>query len=110
MTLDEQVKMLQFRVRPETVTEEEAKMILEISKGIILNRRYPFGFDEGTVVEPKYHTLQVDIAVELFNKSGAEGEVVHNENGINRTYQSAYVSNDLLKRITPLASTIAFTQ
>jgi hypothetical protein len=40
--------------------------------------------------------------VELFSKMGAEGQTAHNENGINRTYESAGVSNSLLRRIVPI--------
>ena len=45
--------------------------------------------------------LQIRIAVEMFNKRGAEGEIAHSENGVSRSYASANVSEDLLKEITP---------
>lgn len=53
-------------------------------------------------VEKQYLNIQVKIAVELFNKLGAEGQVAHTENGISRSYESADISNSLLKQITPM--------
>lgn len=56
-------------------------------------------------VETKYLTMQIKIAVELFNKQGVEGEISHSENGINRSYETADVSNALLRQITPMVIT-----
>lgn len=74
---------------------------LDLAKSIIMAKRFPFGTDL-TDVEPMYHGLQVQIALELFNKQGAEGEIAHNENGISRTYENANVSSSLLKEIVPM--------
>lgn len=57
------------------------------------------------IVEKKYLTTQIKIAIELFNKRGAEGQVGHSENGIGRTYESADVSPSLLDGITPIVKT-----
>lgn len=76
---------------------------VDISEAIVLNRRYPFGYPEGTAVEPRYEMLQLQIAVEIYNRQGAEGEQSHSENGISRSYENAYVSSSLLKRIVPYA-------
>jgi hypothetical protein len=64
-------------------------------------RRFPYGttLEE---VEPRYVDLQLRIAVELYNKQGAEGESAHSENGISRTYESAGISKNLLYEITPM--------
>ena len=51
-------------------------------------------------------TKQVEIAVYLYNKRGAEGQIVHNENGINRTYESADVPESLMRGITPYVGVI----
>lgn len=57
------------------------------------------------IVEKKYLTTQIKIAIELFNKRGAEGQVGHSENGIGRTYESADISPSLLAGITPIVKT-----
>ena len=72
----------------------------------MLNRRYPFGVPEGANVPAVYEHIQLQIAVELFSKMGAEGQTVHNENGVYRTYEAADVSPSLLKRIVPLVGSV----
>ena len=54
-----------------------------------------------TEVPTRYETKQVEIAVYLYNKRGAEGQTSHSENGINRTYESADVPESLMRGITP---------
>ncbi len=56
-------------------------------------------------VEDKYLNVQIQIAVELYNKAGAEGQTAHSENGIARTYEASDISPSLLKKITPFAKT-----
>ena len=92
---------LKTQIGDDSVAEELLLTYLEDAKGIILNRRYPFGYPEGTEVEPKYEAVQVKIALELFSKRGAEGEVSHSENGISRGYESATVSPSLLNMVIP---------
>ena len=94
-----QLDRLKIRIT-ENVTDVELEDILESAKAVILSRRFPFG-EQPTEIEDRYKDLQIRIAVEMFNKKGAEGETAHSENGISRTYQSANVSEDLLKEITP---------
>ena len=72
---------------------------LENDKDIICDIR--FSID----VEQKYLTQQIKIALELYNKRGAEGQASHGENGIMRTYEKADVSPSLLAQITPIAKT-----
>lgn len=57
------------------------------------------------IVEDKYLTTQIKIAIELYNKRGVEGQVGHNENGISRSYEKSDVSESLLRNITPHAKT-----
>ena len=54
-----------------------------------------------TYIEPRYEDLQYRIALDLYNKIGAEGEISHSENGISRTYESSWISKQLLSEITP---------
>ena len=94
-----QLERLKIRIT-ENVTDDELEDILESAKAVILSRRFPFG-EQPEEIENKYKDLQIRIAVEMFNKRGAEGETAHSENGVSRTYASANVSEDLLKEITP---------
>lgn len=66
----------------------------------VLDRLYPFD-DTMTSIPSRYVSKQVEIAVWLYNKRGAEGQVAHSENGINRAYESADIPDSLLAGITP---------
>lgn len=99
-----QLERLKIRIT-EKVTDVELEDILESAKAVILSRRFPFG-EWPNEVEDKYKDLQIRIAVEMFNKRGAEGEISHTENGVSRSYASANVSEDLLKEITPKAGVV----
>ena len=77
---------------------------LTSAKDAILKRLWPL--DPSASERPlptKYDNRQIMIAVDLIQRRGAEGETAHNETGVSRTYRNAYVSNDLLKDITPYA-------
>lgn len=86
------------------VTDETLQVYLTLAADIVLQRAYPSVHDTSTLDVPaRYEALQVQIANEMFQKRGAEGETSHNEDGVNRTYESAGVSEALLKRIVPFA-------
>lgn len=69
----------------------------------ILCTRYPFRRPEHAEVEPRFYQTQVEIAVYLFNKRGAENESLHSENGISRSYGAdTGIPKSLLARITPM--------
>lgn len=76
---------------------------LDIAAEKVLAKCYPYRHDKGSV-PARYHNTQLEIAVYLLNKRGAEGETAHNENGVNRSYESASVPDSMLKGIVPFAS------
>ena len=94
-----QLERLKLRITGNQ-TDAELEDILESAKAVILSRRFPFG-EHPEEIENRYKDLQIRIAVEMYNKRGAEGETAHSENGISRSYASASVSEDLLREITP---------
>ena len=73
---------------------------LAIAGRKIINRAYPYD-DTVEVVPRRYSYLQCDIAAYLLNKRGAEGQTVHSENGISRSYESADVPESMLKEVVP---------
>ena len=99
-----QLERLKIRIT-EKVNDDELEDILDSAKAVILSRRFPFG-EWPADIEDKYKDLQIRIAVEMFNKRGAEGETAHSENGVSRSYASANVSEDLLREITPKAGVV----
>lgn len=82
---------------------------LDIASGKILEKCYPYRHDKRDV-PARYHSTQLDIAVYLLNKRGAEGETAHSENGINRSYESASVPDSMLKGIVPFASVFPWNE
>lgn len=75
---------------------------LDIAAEKILNRRYPFSRPRNATVEPQYQQIQLEIAVFLFNKRGIEGESLHSENGVSRSFgMDTDVPAGLLMQVTP---------
>lgn len=106
MTSQEKKAQLSVLISPDTAEDALLSSLLTLSEGIVLNRRYPFGIPEGATVPTQYEHIQLAVAVELFSKMGAEGQVAHSENGISRTYASADVSPALLHRIVPVVGSV----
>lgn len=75
-------------------------LLLETAGNKLLERLYPYDSSK-TVVPVRYQTKQIEIALFLYNKQGAEGQTSHSENGINRTYENADIPESLLQGITP---------
>lgn len=103
MTTEKKVIMAQTLIGDDSATTDLVTVYLEDAKSAILRRRYPFGIPEYvTEVEPLYEMLQVKLAVRYFLRRGGEGEISHNENGINRTYGSVN-DEDLLCEVIQVA-------
>lgn len=81
-------------------TDEVLLSYLTIAGRKIINRAYPYD-DTVTEVPRRYSYLQCEIANYLLNKRGAEGQMAHTENGINRTYESADVPESMLSEVVP---------
>ena len=104
---------------PEEPDERVFLDCLETAKNAILARRYPFhpwptrkvkaedgSVTEETYLEPRYDDLLYRVAVDLYNKTGAESELAHTENGVSRTYESSWISEQLLPEVVPLVGVI----
>ena len=68
--------------------------------------RYAYPFERVVSVPEQYHHLQVEAAVYLINKRGAEGQTSHSENGISRGYESADLPDSMLREIVPKAGAV----
>lgn len=106
MTEQEKLTDLKLRILPDVVDDALLRSFLRNAERIVLNRRYPFGYKDGTTVPTRYEDVQMDIAVELYSKIGVEGQIGHSESGTNRTWESAHVSKSLLNKITPVVGCI----
>ena len=87
----------------EAATDAVVSVYLDKARAAILRRLYPWGqWTEETTVPLKYEMLQCELASRYFLKKGAEGEYIHDENGVNRHYNSAN-DEDLLQEVVPYA-------
>ena len=73
---------------------------LESAKNAILARRFPFQ-EWPSDFPNQFVDLQFRIALDLYNKIGGEGQLTHSENGISRSWESSWVSEQLLQEVTP---------
>lgn len=106
MTDLEKISRLEVLISPDEASTDLLALLVEQAGEIVLNRRYPFGIPEDAIVPRAYEHIQLQIAVELYAKMGAEGQTAHNENGVNRSYEAADVSPSLLRRIVPVAGSV----
>lgn len=79
---------------------------LDRAEQVIFECRFPFGADPVQILEPQYMGLQIEMAIELISKIGAEGETAHSENGVSRTYENAGISDSLKRRVVPMAKAV----
>lgn len=100
MTDSDKLRALKTLVDGET--DEVLSVYLAIAKDAIMQRLYPCKEDlTGLKFPSKYDMLQVQIAQFLVNKQGAEGQVTHTENGIQRQYENGGIPQSMLKTIVP---------
>ena len=84
---------------------EVLSTFLELAGSKICRKAFPFDPSQ-TEVPEQYSALQLEIANYLLNKRGAEGEVMHGENGITRTYDDGDVPASMMRQVTPFASVL----
>lgn len=94
-----QLSTLKLLLEKPQENDEILNFYLDCAKDIICEIR------NSDIVESKYLTAQIEIAIELYNKRGAEGQTGHGEIGVTRTFGSSNISPDLLSKITPVART-----
>lgn len=104
MVLDNAITTVQTLVEnDQAATDALVGVYLNDAKAAILRRLYPFGIPETVIdVPPIYEMLWCKLAARYFLRRGAEGEKLHEENGINRQYGSVN-DEDLLSEVTPYA-------
>ena len=97
-------KILLVKAMTGESTDTVVSAYLAMARQAILNRAFPFLSDEELSDKPvptRYENLQCEIATYLLNKRGAEGETVHSENGINRSYENGGIPASMLKQVVP---------
>lgn len=85
--------------------ESTVSAYLGLAGNKICRKAFPFD-PTVTEVPEQYGFTQVEIAVYLLNKRGAEGETSHSENGISRSYEDGDVPPTMLRQIVPMAGVL----
>ena len=98
MTDEAKIAAMRAHIAPDTDSDEVLGSMITLAGAMILNRMYPFGYPDGTEVPVRYEQIQILLAVELYSKRGAEGQLSHSENGVSRSWSE---ESPLLKRILP---------
>lgn len=73
------------------------------------HRNFPNSFDDKKItadMENHIGTMAMAV-VDLYMKSGAEGETSHTENSVSRTYENAYISSSVFNDILPFVKVLS---
>lgn len=69
-------------------TDDVLRAYLQLAEQKLLDHIYPFGRGKVVNIPNQYDTKQIELALILYSKRGAEGEDSHSENGVSRKYTS----------------------
>ena len=83
------------------VADSVVSVYLQLACNKMLERLYPYDTaKEASDIPSRYDVLQCELGSRLYLRKGGEGEINHEENGVNRTYGSVD-DEDILSRLTP---------
>ena len=104
MTSAEKIDVVKTLVESDPMaTDDVVSVYLNLACSAMLERLYPFDAEKCEYDIPmRYEMVQCELAARYFLRRGSQGEINHEENGINRQYASAD-DEDILRRLTPFA-------
>ena len=104
MTQAEKILMVKSLVENDPLaTDELVAVYLTLACNTMLERLFPYDANKDSGDLPiRYDTIQCELAARYFLRRGGQGEINHEENGVNRQYDSVD-DEDILKRLTPFA-------
>ena len=84
-------------------TASTIAVYLDLAHYAMLERLYPYDSTKSIEDIPeRYDTIQCELAARYFLRRGGQGEINHEENGVNRQYDTVD-DEDILKRLTAYA-------
>ena len=89
------------------ITDGQLKLIIKNAIGIFLDLKYPSGnipltADNYPMLDFRALRWIKQATVEMASRQGVQGQVRHNENSIDRSYDSGSISLGLIRQITPV--------
>ena len=104
MTDAEKITMVKALVESDAeATDEVVAVYLQLACSAMIERLFPYDPEKSAEDLPeRYDTIQCELAARYFLRRGGQGELSHEENGINRSFASVD-DDDILKRLTPYA-------
>ena len=104
MTNAEKIAMVKVLVESDPeATDEVVSAYLSLALSAMIERLFPYDPNRNEADVPvRYDTLQCELAARYFLRRGGQGEMTHEENGVNRSYASVD-DEDILRRLTPFA-------
>ena len=104
MTQAEKIAMVKTLCESDPgATDEVVGVYLNLALNAMLERLFPYdSAKSATNVPERYDTIQCELAARYFLRRGGQGEINHEENGVNRQYGTVD-DDDILKRLTPFA-------
>lgn len=103
--MSESEKISMVKTLSKETNDGTVSAYLAIAGAKICRRVFPFD-SEISEVPAQYVHMQVEIAVYLLNKRGAEGESSHTESGVSRTYENGDVPESMLRGIVPMVGVL----
>ena len=102
MTDAEKVTMVRTLVESDAdATDDVVAVYLNLARSAMLERLYPYDSSKDEVPS-RYDSIQCELAARYFLRRGGQGEINHEENGVNRQYGTVDDA-DILNRLTPFA-------
>lgn len=98
-----------FNSIPELEGQKPSAMLVDfVIEKFHQHRNYPSSFSEVQVdTDMRKHISTMAMAVvDIYAKSGAEGQTAHSENGVSRTYENAYISSSVFNDVLPFVKSL----
>ena len=104
MTNAEKIETVKTLVESDAeATDAVVSVYLNLACSVMVKWLFPFDSNKSADDIPEIYEMdQCELAARYFLRRGGQGEINHEENGINRTYATVD-DEDILKRLTPFA-------
>jgi len=102
------LERLATRINEPGVTAESPILAecYECAKEAYMRRRFGVYVTWPEEVEKPFEGLLIDLALDLYNRIGMEGQTSHSENGVSNSFDSSWISGELLRQIPPLCGVV----